>query len=118
MITFTDIKQKWTPEIIKKAVELAEGFEWVEIGNWTGYRFEGHKPTDDDPNVYFPLLLHRAVEGWLKIHKNEMFKTSEELIFHFDSNAVIFTYEFKNYLPCHLTACEMALMDCLAEVLR
>lgn len=26
MITFEDLKQKWAPEITKRAVELAEGF--------------------------------------------------------------------------------------------
>ena len=72
MITEQELKEKCTPEFIKWMCELAEGFEWRNENNviWI------HVPSDIimvgskyfSNDSYFPLLIHRAVEGWLKIH--------------------------------------------------
>ena len=122
MKTEQELKNRATPDIIKKMVELAEGFEFVDCEN--GYfsiaingQEYGNIITDE---ILFPLLLHRAVEGWNKDKKGE------DCIVISDDNLVLWradlddckVYDFKDYQPCHLTACEMAIMDCLIEVLK
>lgn len=126
-ITFDQLRDRTTPEIIKKMCELAEGFEWISSSmlkdfalkfNNINYYAEEY----DFEYEIFPLLLHRCVEGWNK-SKHTVDRTTEQVIviqhgylFRFLSEHGK-PYDFDNYLPCHLTACEMAIWDCLIDVL-
>ena len=118
MITEQELKEKCTPEFIKWMCEYAEGFEFFNIGNCAGYRFELYKPCDNDPNVYFPLLIHRAVEGWLKIHDQRFIdiKHKEIQLVHIAYGHVF--YEFKNYQPQSLTQAECAMLHCLLDIFK
>lgn len=123
MITFDKLKQQITPEIIKKMVELAEGFEWRNEYNIyfknsiVRYTYNDLK---NDINM-FPLLLHRAVEGWNKINPCKpiqilcnciSFITDED-----EPASIEWGYDNEQYQPCHLTQCEMAIWDCLLNIL-
>jgi len=123
MITFNELKERTTPDIIKKMVELAEGFE-------LSY-FDGHGdivilPYNKaiplsviyDNGIVFSTLLHRAVEGWNKSNENirEWIETDKMQVSLFRHG--VYRYEFKKYEPCHLTQCEMAIWDCLLEVIK
>ena len=129
MITEQDLKQKCTPEIIKKMVKLAEGFEVTErqitVGNQLlisrgiKYNINSCETTKDFSEVMvkfslFPLLLHRAVEGW---NHDENTPYYIQICPHRISYVGIM-YLFKDYHSRHLTACEMAIWDCLLEVLK
>lgn len=128
MITFTDLQKKWTPEITKRAVELAEGFELDTDGDNIGikdpfdnfYYFEDDIPKNMET---FPLLLHRAVGGFNK--RNEL---TGNYGLYIDRERITYCnfklpkneekiYEFKDYKSCHLTACEMAIWECLLNIL-
>lgn len=137
MITFEDLKQKWTLEITKRAIELADGYKYYEREMTVGNRsvlikgiscgINSLETTEDFAKAIcesslFPLLLHRAVEGWnnknvckpIQILCNCVSYITDE-----DDPAVVnYGYDNEQYLPCHLTACEMTIMDCLAEVLK
>ena len=122
MITFDELREQTTPDIIKKMVELAEGFEFVDCEN--GYfsiaingQEYGNIITDE---ILFPLLLHRAVEGWNKEYFGQKFigiSYDEIFLQEYKSGFIIKNWIIEDYLPCHLTACEMVIMDCLSEVL-
>lgn len=109
MKTFDELKEKITPEFIKKLCEFAEGFEYEgekEIF-FNGLRI--------DRNIlFFPLLLHRAVEGWNHDEDTPYY-------IQIDPHRISYVgtmYLFKDYRPCHLTACEMAILDCLLEIIK
>ena len=124
MITFEELKERTTPEIIKQMVELAEGFaifyaEGIQIID----PFDNEYPIDDTLKSIesFPLLLHRAVEGWNK--KNPCkpiqilcncisFITDED-----EPASIEWGYDNEQYQSCHLTAREMAIWECLLNIL-
>jgi len=119
MKTEQQIKSQVTPDIIKKMCELAEGFEikncHVCLDLWYI-----HIDNIKDDFLIFPLLIYRAVEGINKLKRDyincAIILYSEELLLARD----IITdkcYEFKDYQPSTLTACELACLDCLCEVL-
>ena len=122
MITFEELKEKTTPEIIKEMVELTEGFtyELYKDKSLSGiyYNKEFLFYLEVVADNIFPLLLHRAVEGWNKIQgigqSGNIFINDDGV---FINNSEPICYLFKNYLPCHLTACEMAIWDCLLNIL-
>lgn len=105
-------------------VELAEGFgidddgefiEGVICPDGCEYEFEDIMKLD----IIFPLLIHRAVEGW-NLHSKEY-----EQINIFKCGVGIFNrpsgnkeYAFKNYSPSSLTHAECAMLHCLQEVLK
>lgn len=125
MKTFEQLKEQTTPEIIKKMCKLAEGFsinretQNVEYRGISSYEyFHGTHISIVTSWELFPLLLYRAVEEWnnrtgvgqsgcIFIQDDCVFINSEEPK----------TYLFNNYQPSHLTPCEMAIWDCLIEVL-
>ena len=123
MITFEELKERTTHEIIKKMVELAEGFEFID-GAFARIKYS---VTEKYANGYidgfaFPLLLYRAVDGW---NKKNLCKPIQILcncisfITDEDEPASIeWGYDNEQYQPCHLTQCEMAILDCLIEVLK
>jgi hypothetical protein len=117
MIPESKLKADCTPEIIKKMVELAEGFEFYE--NEDGDKYYSHKESAEwipilvfDP-VVFPLLIHRAVEE-LEYVVNQ----DKEKLWILLNNNDFKIYPFNNYQPQSLTPCECACLHCLIEVLK
>jgi hypothetical protein len=130
MITEQQLKQDCTPDVIKKMVELAEGFSYPI------FILEENDTWERQINLIFdwslfPLLIHRAVEGWNKNKKEEsilkeiiVYNDSVKLIEYkesreggFDPFAIVIK-KFENYQPSSLTPCECACLHCLIEVLR
>lgn len=118
MKTWDDLKQQITPEFIKKLCEFAEGFGYIDYVLSQSSDLEQARFN----NIIFPLLLHRAIEGWNKINPCKpiqilcnciSFITDED-----DPASVEWGYDNEQYEPCHLTQCELAIWDCLLEVLR
>lgn len=130
MKTEQELKADCTPEIIKKMVELAEGFE-CKIQNNEYIIVRSPNGEDYLNSLYciftifdyqhFPLLIHRAVEGWNKkflgsfIHINITHRRIES--FESDSDKSKF-YEIYDYQAENLTHVECAMLDCLIEVLK
>ena len=133
MITEQDLKNKCTPEFTKWMCELAEGFEWRNENNviWI------HVPSDIimvgskyfSNDSYFPLLIHRAVEGWNKDTRERNFKIlclSDRVVFiEIDKYGNMKgkrsdkdIYQFKNYQPSLLTQAECAELDCLLDIFK
>ena len=110
MKTFEQLKGQVTPELTKKLCELAEGFACNDIDEV----FYMDVLSCEFKNIYefvmFPLLLHRAVES-----KNIIIDYYGDFVFDIDNNQ---KYYFENYQLCHLAQCEMAILDCLIEVLK
>ena len=118
-----DFKPGITLQFINFLVELAEGFEYDdEYENWLVY----FKPNEEtyikhtfiNDSLAFSTLLHRAVEGWNKLNKQKKIYIDYvyERVYYIDEKLKIHNFDFKNYQPCHLTACEMAIWHCLCEV--
>jgi len=114
-MTEQELKDQCTPEFIKWMCEMAEGFEFLNIGNWAGYRFELHKPRDNDPNVYFPLLIHRAVEGWNKGCDPDY---SIDLRNSWIDYGIGNDYSFSNYQSENLTQAECAMLHCMQKIFK
>jgi hypothetical protein len=119
MKTFEQLKEPITPEIIKKMCELAEGFsinretQNVEYRGISSYEYfhVTHRSIGTSWEL-FPLLLHRAVEGWNN-------KTGKFIWNHGNHIGCIYKkYWIMDYQPSYLTPCEMAILDCLIEVLK
>lgn len=119
MITEQELKQRCTPEIIKKMCELAEGFEFSDnmFFSFLQIKYNGINLQYQDV-LMFPLLIYRAVEGWNKKYSND-----NDFIFigddyiHYSKNLGDKFYELKNYQPNILTNAECAMFNCLLEVL-
>lgn len=124
MITEQELKDRCTPEFIKWMCEFAEGFKFIQCeDNYFSISVNnqeyGNIITDE---IIFPLLIHRAVEGWNKINPCKpiqilcnciSFITDED-----DPASVEWGYDNEQYEPCHLTVCEMAIWDCLLNILK
>ena len=106
-ITFAKLKKKSTPKIIEKLKKLYNCNCCL---------------TDEscyDCEV-FPLLLHRTVEEWNNnsngylrfIHRDKDYLS----IFITETKKIYFTYN--DYKRCHLTICEMAILDCFIKILK
>lgn len=124
MTTFNELKKRTTPEIIKEMCKLAEGFNISYI-----IQFQPEKdfriiyddvtlPLDGNHLVetcckfsLFPLLLHRAVEGWNNKTGKFICNLGNHIQYIFEK------YYVMDYQPCHLTRCEMAIWDCLLNIL-
>ena len=123
MKTEAKIKSQVTPEVIKKMVELAEGFEYGLFDNISLNKFHVHSEFlfSVENIIFLSTLIHRAVEGWNKSQVN-----SENCIVIQDDSVILWsenlvdckTFDFPDYQPSTLTACECALLDCLCEVLK
>lgn len=124
MIPEQQLKDKCTPEFIKQMCELAEGFE---------YSYESSDKRSlmikRNPNYHefydwlwtwhsFPLLIHRALEGWLKIHDQRFIdiKHKEIQLVHIAHGHIF--YQFKNYQPQLLTQSECAMLHCLFDIFK
>jgi len=120
MKTQKEIESRVTPEIVKGMVELAEGFdldtdgtfiEGIILPNGTEVDFENIQNDD----IIFPLLIHRAVEGWNKLNEKLYIEVDHSVWFYGEKE--IIEYGLNKYKPTTLTACELALLDCLVDVL-
>ena len=116
MITEQELKGRCTPEFIKWMCEMAEGFEWKQLDRtyfqtyFNGNQIMGLHYFSN----YFPLLIHRAVEGW---NNNE----STPFIIEVFSHMVRYNeklFRVKNYQPKSLTHAECAMLDCLLDVFK
>ena len=126
MKTFEELKERTTPDIIKKMVEFAERFELSYFdghGDIVIYPYNKALPLSViyDNGIVFSTLLHRVVEGWNKINPCKpiqilcnciSFITDED-----DPASVEWGYDNEQYKPCHLTQCELAIWDCLLNIL-
>ncbi len=126
MITEQELKDRCTPEIIKKMCELANE-EYIN-------EFYFSRVCEQNFRV-FPLLIHRAVEGWNKIQdKNcgNLFVNTNAVNIYTESGRDIISlsgvdetlyeainiYDYTDYQPKTLTRAECAILDCLLEVLE
>lgn len=121
MKTFKELSEKTTPDIIKRMCELAEGFEILNfIDSRLTIKFDELFIEIADicfHSFLFPLLLHRAVEGWNKSNTcmtNITTYGSRIEYGAFDEKNIYF---FEDYEASLLTQEEMALWDCLINVL-
>lgn len=120
MITEQQLKEQCTPEIIKKMVDLAEGFKLVHIKGWNEEQiiFYDNLLSCRLERIggwcVFHLLIHRAVEG---INSDGYCPyTIDFKLSYITCNSI--GYRFKNYQPQFLTPCECACLHCLIEVLK
>lgn len=126
--TEQEIKSMVTPEIIKKMVELAEGFVITEPtlknpAQEFGIIYFNNCVWDFvDINDFdlFPLLIHRAVEGWDRTNKPCHIEVNyyNRIIYYYIPSSPSRPFQFKNYQPRSLTQLELALLHCLIEVLK
>ena len=121
MITEQQLTDRCTPKIIKKLVELAEGFDFVEYDNpYTIILFDDSRwfITNIIKWVHGPLLIHRAVEGWNRLNKAYIMTTDSFCYTTTNLHQSEERRDFKNYQPTTLTHAECAMLDCLIEVLK
>jgi hypothetical protein len=109
MKTESEIKARVTPEIIKKMVEPAEGFN-TYVDEYT------QKIIDYD--ILFSLLIHRAVEGWNKLDNESVIVILDDSLMFSKLGEDEVYYYLKNYQTKNLTQLECALLDCLVDVLE
>lgn len=124
LISEQELKDQCTPDMIKWMVELAEGFNFEsdskEITILYYRRFITFDILFDD--IHFPLLIHRAVEGWNKkdLYSSPSISIDElEIIFdYYNDYKKQKEYSIYNYQPQSLTQAECALLDCLLSILK
>ncbi len=117
-------------ETLKKIVELADGFEYIEVlGEFTIIETPGRQvfhlnqlECGDWKCELYPFLLRRAVEGWNK--------SNPTICYFIDLNKEYLEYGnncypnhpllwYKNYQKTeYLTPQEQAIEDCLIELLE
>ena len=97
-------------EFIKKLCEFAEGFGYIDYVLSQSSDLEQARFN----NIIFPLLIHRAVEGWNKkyLDKNQIILYGNILSF----SEGILTYN--GYQPESLTQSECAMLHCLLDVFK
>jgi len=126
MTTEQELKDQCTPEIIKRMVELAEGFEYsldhVIYIIYTGGIIPCKHDVLKNPEntLIFSTLIHRAVEGWNKKNgHNRNIIMSNNFIGYYDGIKTNITdYNFPSYQPQSLTLCECACLDCLLDIFK
>ena len=105
----TEQELKCTPEFTKWMCEHAEGFGYIDYvlsqsSDLEQVRFN---------NIIFPLLIHRAVEGWNKECDPDY---SIDLRNSWIDYGIGNDYSFSNYQSINLTQAECAMLDCLLEI--
>lgn len=130
MKTEQEIKSRVTLEIMKKMVELAEGFEFIN-SNYPVIKTPNRKSQHGgafwleellEDTLSFSTLIHRAVEGWNKkederkiIIYNGTVNISKDL--YYDDSSFDIEYHAQQYQTENLTQLECALLDCLMDIL-
>jgi len=118
MITQQQLTEKCTPEIIKKMCELAEGFCYSR----DGWFYNGNNGFTIYNNIGFPLLIHRAVEGFnkkdveyqIRVDGDEVYIPTWEL----GESSCKYFKKATDYQPTTLTHVECAILDCLIDILK
>lgn len=128
MTTEQKLKDRCTPEFIKWMCELAEGyfyntnFNEIEYRNGRDKQYSAIMSEPVKSLVYmfniFPLLIHRAVEGWnKKTRRFQCINLFQRMISLIKGDGVPeVLYEFKNYQQQSLTQAECAMLDCLLDI--
>lgn len=117
--TEQEIKSMCDPDIIKKMVELAEGFmiePFEGVGDIIIYPYNHAFPVNklNEHPVLFSSLIHRAVEGFNKSHHYQIQFFDDPVRVKFvDRN-----YRLSKYSKENLTELELALLHCLIEILK
>ena len=112
MIKEQELKNKCTPEFTKWICEHAEGFGYIDYvlsqsSDLEQVRFN---------NIIFPLLIHRAIEGWNK--KREWLENSIIINKSFVDVHNGKGYKIKSYSCVNLTQSECAMLHCLLDVFK
>lgn len=120
MITEQDLKDQCTPEFIKWMRELAEGFELNYAGDVSYYNnLTSVEITRCTDWFIFPLLIHRAVEGWNKITRNKYIIITDTFLYTTSNlHRGDERYNYNNYQPQSLTQAECAMLDCLLDIFK
>jgi len=115
--TEQEIIKKISIEIKEKIIALAEGFELRDKGEvWFNNENLYFIDFIEDWS-FFPLLIHRAIEGIWKTKKDiTLFIHSDGV--YFSKDGMDLKFQFGIYQPENLTACGCALLDCFIEVLK
>lgn len=129
MIIEQELKERCTPDIIKRMVELAiKAGAKFELSYFEGhgdiliYPYNKALPLSHvtEHIIIFPLLIHRAVEGWNKSkHTVERIddysiRINEQRLFYM-YNEYATPYDYANYQPESLTHAECAMLHCLLD---
>ena len=120
MIIEQELKERCTPDIIKRMVELAEGFSNYEYNHSLNRAIFDSIYHDVLDIRIFPLLVYRAVEGWNKSkHTVERIddysiRINEQRLFYM-YNEYATPYDYANYQPESLTHAECAMLHCLLD---
>ena len=121
-----ELKDQCTAEFIKWMCELAEGYEFVS----DDYEPETYGVLNicddyyDIENVLkdmedFPLLIHRAVEGWNKITRNKYIIITDTFLYTTSNlHRSDERYNYNNYQPQSLTQAECATLNCLIDIFK
>ena len=104
MITEQELKEQCTPEFIKWLENLAEGF------------FDRQRSGEV---CWFPLLIHRAVEGWNKQEYKRLVINKYQICLNlWPFIKTEKAYNFRIYQPESLTHAECAMLHCLLDVFK
>jgi len=121
MITEQELKAMCTPDIIKKMVELAEGFEIIfeSIDGIVAFRLvDSSRWYSKESTIGFSTLIHRAVEEW-NFTYNKIAFYPDQLVRNWNDGMMNrCNYPYSEYQPETLTKLECALLHCLIEILK
>lgn len=128
MTTEQELKNQCAPEFTKWMVELAEGFEYSYKSSDKRSLMIKRKPNYHEFYDWlwiwhsFPLLIHRAVEGWnnknvcrpIQILCNCIsFITNKS-----DPVSIEYGYDNDQYQPQSLTQAECAMLNCMLDIFK
>lgn len=121
--TEAEIKAMCTPDIIKKMVELAEGFKIVKHPMCELVFFDSIMSDNCislaslNQHVLFPLLIHRAVDR-LGIKDINIYRCKYMNIDYIFNESTDMKYNIEDYQPENLTQLELALPHCLIVIFK
>ena len=130
MTTEKELKQRCTPEIIKRMVELAEGFEFIQdskgdinlchIKAPDGFKTYFGSIKDKEYTLNFSTLIHRAVEGWNKKDIEYQIRIDGDEVYipmwEQGESSCKFFKKSSDYQKESLTQLECAMLDCLLDI--
>ena len=113
MITEQELKEQCTPDFIKWMCEHAEGFEYYTDD------YAIYNNTYDTDEDIFPLLIHRAVEGWNKKDRSKnQINILTTCVQSWNIIKGLQDYIFNDYESNNLTQSECAMLHCLLDVFK
>lgn len=124
MTTEQELKDQCTPEFIKWMCELAEGFKIYpnrilgQIESVSGALFTLEYNNILNDSSVFPLLIHRAVEGWNKKYEESINIYKDCVTHDFYPVSHYLRYDFENYQPQSLTQAECAMLHCMLNIFK